>query len=174
MENFSCPVEPASTAPLADPVVSTEPTNAPRTPDEDENVEGMALNPHWVANGGKQPDNWRHFSALIKYHRTDMKCFEFDVVNGGKVRCVACCSFPVLADKSAKLFREEGYFGQKNGYKWEFFKAHLNSKDHKLRVSSADSKSLQPKVRKVILDVNAYTEKGKIARLNFHEDCVRG
>ena len=127
VENFSRPVEPASTAPLADPVVSTEPTNAPRTPDEDENVEGMALNPHWVANGGKQPDNWRHFSALIKYHRTDMKCFEFDVVNGGKVRCVACCSFPVLADKSAKLCREEGYFGQKNGYKWEFFKAHLNS-----------------------------------------------
>ena len=38
VENFSRPVEPASTAPLADPVVSTEPTNAPRTPDEDENT----------------------------------------------------------------------------------------------------------------------------------------
>ena len=91
MENFSPPVESAPTVPK-DPLPFPETTEIadiePRTStvDEDENFQGMSLNLHWIANGGKRPENWSHLSALMKYHAAAMKCFEFDVASGGKVK----------------------------------------------------------------------------------------
>jgi hypothetical protein len=95
VEKISLPVESAPTVPM-DPLPLPEPTKTAdidtrtSTTDEDENIEGMSLNPHWIANNGKRPENWRYFSALQKYHTTEMKCFRFDVASGGRVKC--CCT----------------------------------------------------------------------------------
>ena len=132
----------------------------------DVHISGMALNPHWIANGGVKPIQWRNYTALLKSHATEMQCFQFDVASGGKVKCLTFCAFPESADISAKLCKDEGYFGQKStGYKWEFFKAHLLTREHQQCVTNSQKKCFQPKLNKVISDINAYTEKGKIGQL---------
>ena len=153
---------------LIEPCVSLQQDNlsVSTSASEAHEFSGMGLNPHWLANGGVKPTNWRSYCSLLKYHFIDMQCFKFDISVGGKVTCQTCANCPGFADRGAKVSREDGYFGQpKTGYKWEFFKAHLETKEHKQCLKESDPEKSHPKVNNLMAEMNAYTETGKIAQL---------
>ena len=153
---------------LIEPCVSLQQDNlsVSTSASEAHEFSGMGLNPHWLANGGVKPTNWRSYCSLLKYHFIDMQCFKFDISVGGKVTCQTCANCPGFADRGAKVSREDGYFGQpKTGYKWEFFKAHLETKEHKQCLKESDPEKSHPKVNNLMAEINACTETGKIAQL---------
>ena len=121
---------------------------------------GMKLNPHWVANEGKKPAQWRSFHSLKKNHPAEIKHFQFDLGKGGMVVCKDCIKFPHIADTSAKLF--SGYFGMKTyGYKWEVFSAHLKTSEHAACVKE-EVKITKGKVQRLVLATANYNPKNAI------------
>ena len=94
-----------------------------------------------------------------------MQCFTFDISIGGKVTCQTCVNCPDFADRGTKVSREDCYFGQpKTGHKWEFFKAHLETKEHKQCLKESDPQKSHPKVNNLMAGMNTHTETGKIAQ----------
>eukprot|EP00638_Chattonella_subsalsa_P002262 CAMPEP_0117776754 /NCGR_PEP_ID=MMETSP0947-20121206/27930_1 /TAXON_ID=44440 /ORGANISM="Chattonella subsalsa, Strain CCMP2191" /LENGTH=282 /DNA_ID=CAMNT_0005603729 /DNA_START=58 /DNA_END=901 /DNA_ORIENTATION=- len=91
----------------------------------------MSKNPNWIANGGVKPKGWRDLSTLCHNH-SDLNSLAKSVN-----------MFPTLAKRNGPFV--EGYFGQKNeGHKWEVYKNHQNSKEHKVCVQ--EFKAPTPKI----------------------------
>ena len=138
---------------------------------DENNSVGMQLNPNWILNEGKMPLEWRAFTTLKKNHSAAMKCFEFDVNKGGMVVCLDCKRHPHLANKKSNFFT--GYFGMKKyGYKWEVFRDHIDSAEHKECVKETGlEKTNQPRIRLTLgcassNPQNAIKTSGKFAQVS--------